>query len=55
MKNMYPFKFEPIYVETVWGDTKFAKIRGRDEIIGSSWEISAHPHADNCIANGKYK
>ncbi len=55
MKNMYPFKFEPIYVETVWGDTKFAKIRGRNEIIGSSWEISAHPHADNCIANGKYK
>ena len=53
--SMYPFKFEPIYVETVWGNTRFARIRGENEIIGSSWEISAHPHADNLIANGKYK
>ena len=55
MRNMYPFKFEPIYVETVWGGRKFANIRGKNEIIGTSWEISAHPHADNLIINGEYK
>lgn len=54
MSKMYPFKLEPIYVKTVWGSEKLAKIRQKDQIIGSSWEISAHPNADNKIVNGAF-
>lgn len=55
MKNMYPFKLKPIYVKTVWGNDELAGLRKQPGIIGSSWEISAHPHADNVILNGQYK
>lgn len=52
---MYPFKFEPIYVKTVWGNNGLTKIRGGNETTGSIWEISAHKHADNIVKNGKFK
>jgi len=52
---MYPLKLNPIYIKTVWGNTYLASLRHENQIIGSSWEISAHPHADNTVINGKYK
>lgn len=55
MKNMYPFKLKPIYVKTVWGNDELTALRHQQGIIGSSWEISAHQHADNVILNGPYK
>lgn len=52
---MYPFKFESIYVKTVWGNNLLSRLRGNNETTGSIWEISAHKHADNIVKNGKFK
>jgi Phosphomannose isomerase len=51
---MYPLKLKPVYSKTIWGDGRLAAKRGIDDKIGTSWEISAHSHADNEILNGKY-
>lgn len=52
---MYPLKFQPIYVKTVWGSDRLAEIRGVKEGFGSAWDVSAHKNADNVIINGKFK
>ena len=52
-KEMYPFKLEPIYDKTIWGDDKLLQIRGKKDIkAGTSWEVSAHPYCQNVIKNG---
>lgn len=53
---MYPLKLKPIYDRTIWGNDRLTKMRGRKETgLGTSWEISAHPHAKNVIVNGSYQ
>lgn len=52
---MYPLKLKPVYWDSIWGNDKLAKIRKNPEIHGTSWDISAHPHADNIILNGERK
>lgn len=52
---MYPLKLKPIYWNSIWGNDKLARIRKDEAICGTSWEISAHPHADNEIINGEWK
>lgn len=52
---MYPLKLKPVYWDSIWGNDKLAKIRKNPEIHGTSWDISAHPHADNIILNGEQK
>lgn len=49
---LYPLKFKPIYINTVWGGDRLAEIRNAPESHGTSWNISAHPHADNVVING---
>lgn len=52
---MYPLRLTPIYNQTIWANNKLSKLRGlADEGFGTSWEISAHPHAQCVIANGCY-
>lgn len=51
---MYPLKLKPIFQKTIWGDSRLASKRGIQEKIGTSWEVSAHAHADNEILNGEY-
>ena len=53
---MYPLKLKPIYDKTIWANNKLTKIRGvEEEGFGTSWEVSAHPYAQNEILNGVYK
>lgn len=52
---MYPLKFRPVYQERVWGGTNLAQKYGRpltSNIIGESWEISAHPNGLSLVENG---
>lgn len=56
---LYPFKFEPIYKEKIWGGANLKKYLNKDipdnSKIGESWEISDHPEGMSIIANGEYK
>jgi mannose-6-phosphate isomerase len=53
---LYPFTFEPIYKERVWGGHRLAELYGRalpsSARIGESWEISDRPGDESVIANG---
>lgn len=52
---MYPMKLKPIYNKTIWADHRLTSKRGLSQNgYGTSWEISAHPHADSVILNGMY-
>lgn len=51
-------KLEPAYKDNLWGGTKLRTIFGKKcdyDIIGESWELSAHPDGQSIIANGIYK
>lgn len=56
MKQLYPLKFEPIFVEKVWGGNKLNKNLNKnvasDVKIGESWEISAVKDRESVVANG---
>ena len=54
------FKFEPIYMERVWGGNnlqkKFSrKIKSTSKRIGESWEVVDRDDAMSVIANGNLK
>lgn len=55
--NMYPLKFENIYVEKVWGSRDLEGFRSNlpKGKIGESWDVSCHDHGTSVVANGKYK
>ena len=55
MKHMYPIKVDPVYTYAIWGGDRLAKIRNNPASHGSSWDLSAHPHADATVRNGVYK
>lgn len=53
---LYPFVFEPIFKERVWGGRElerlFAKKLPAGQVIGESWEISDRPGDASVITNG---
>ena len=54
--NLYPFTFQPIFKERVWGGRKLEQLYQKplpSEVpIGESWEISDRPGDVSIIANG---
>ena len=54
----YPFTFQPIFKERVWGGREIEKLYGKQlppgKIIGESWEISDRPGDESVITNGKF-
>jgi mannose-6-phosphate isomerase len=55
---IHPYKFEPIFVERVWGGrelARFGKTLPPDRRIGESWEIVDRPEAQSRIANGPHR
>ena len=53
--KLYPFKFEPILKERLWGGTKLKDVLGKpieSEITGESWELSAVSGDVSKVANG---
>ena len=53
---LYPFQFQPIFKERVWGGRSLEKLYGKNlpltAPIGESWEISDRPGDESVIANG---
>jgi mannose-6-phosphate isomerase len=55
---LYPFKFEPILKEIIWGGDEiciFKDIQPRKTGIGESWEISHVKNNISVVANGEWK
>ncbi|MDO4881092.1 MAG: mannose-6-phosphate isomerase [Capnocytophaga sp.] len=55
MTSLYPFKFQPILKERLWGGTKLQSVLGKpldSDIIGESWELSGVAGDVSVIANG---
>ena len=51
-------RLEPAYKDNLWGGTKLRTIFGKQcdyDVIGESWELSAHPDGQSVIADGIYK
>ena len=53
----YPFKFNPVYKDYLWGGRNLEKIgktlpAGK---IAESWEIASHPDGMSIIANGEFE
>jgi mannose-6-phosphate isomerase len=53
---LYPFVFQPIFKERVWGGRELEKLYGKKipagKPIGESWEISDRPGDESVIVNG---
>jgi mannose-6-phosphate isomerase len=55
---MYPFKFEPILKQTLWGGDKIIPFKHLDVTlpnVGESWEVSAVENSESVVANGSDK
>ncbi len=55
---LYPFTFEPIFKERIWGGTKLHDYFNKpisSEITGESWELSTVPNDVSVINNGILK
>lgn len=54
--TLYPFLFEPIIKEKIWGGTRLGTVLGRNlqncEHCGESWEVSGLVDDESVIANG---
>jgi mannose-6-phosphate isomerase len=55
---LYPFTFQPVFKERVWGGRELERLYGKKlplgAVIGESWEISDRPGDESVIANGKF-
>ena len=55
---LYPFTFQPIFKERVWGGREIERLYGKKlppgAPIGESWEISDRPGDASVIANGPF-
>ncbi len=53
---LYPFVFQPLFKERVWGGRNLASLYGKPlpaaGLIGESWEISDRPGDVSMVANG---
>lgn len=56
MNVLYPFTFQPIFKERIWGGRQLAKLYRKTlpegARIGESWEISDRPGDESLITNG---
>ena len=56
MKNLYPLKFAPIYMDKIWGGQKIKTVLGKDfgdlPNCGESWELSGVPGNVSVVSNG---
>ncbi|MEF8844328.1 MAG: type I phosphomannose isomerase catalytic subunit [Bacteroidales bacterium] len=56
MRELYPFKFKPVFKEVIWGDqrlrTELNKDIPTDQKIGESWELSAVKDNYSVVKNG---
>ena len=54
--NIYPYKFEPIYVEKIWGGRNLERLFARKlpagKKIGESWELADLAEGTSVVANG---
>lgn len=55
--ELYPFIFEPVYKQVMWGGNKLPEVMKRDlpkldEPIGESWEVCDRPEVESVISNG---
>ena len=54
----YPFIFQPIFKDRVWGGRELERLYGKKipagAPIGESWEISDRPNDENVVTNGKF-
>jgi len=54
--HVYPYKFEPIYVEKIWGgralERLFARPLSAGSSIGESWELADLDEGESVVANG---
>ncbi|MDO5381262.1 MAG: sugar phosphate nucleotidyltransferase [Eubacteriales bacterium] len=51
-------KLDPAFKDNLWGGTKIRDVYGKKcdfDVIGESWELSAHPDGQSRIAAGNYK
>ncbi len=51
-------KLDPAFKDNLWGGTKLRTVFGKKcdyDVIGESWELSAHPDGQSRIATGRYK
>jgi mannose-6-phosphate isomerase len=53
---LYPFIFEPIFKDRIWGGRELEKLYGKalpaGKPIGESWEVSDRPGDESVVANG---
>ena len=58
MSVFYPFIFQPIFKDRVWGGRELERLYGKKiptgAPIGESWEISDRPNDENVVVNGKF-
>lgn len=54
---LYPFKFNPVFKDYIWGGRELEKLGKKlpEGITAESWEISSHPDGVSTIANGEYE
>lgn len=56
MKNLYPLKFKPQYLDKIWGGNKLNSVLGKDfgdlPNCGESWEISGVQDHVSVVENG---
>ena len=57
-EKLYPLKFQPVYVERIWGGTLMSEHLNRElpehnAPIGESWEISDRAGAESVVVNGE--
>jgi mannose-6-phosphate isomerase len=56
--RLYPFTFEPIFKERIWGGTKLKDYLNKpitSEITGESWELSTVSESISVVNNGDFK
>ena len=57
--NLYPYKFQPIYKEKIWGGRNFQRLYGRGlaegKNVGESWELADLVEGTSVVSNGPDK
>lgn len=52
----YPFLFDPLYKERIWGDRNLERLFGRElpagQKVGESWELADLPGGTSVVSNG---
>lgn len=56
-EKLYPFVFEPIYKDRIWGGSKLKDFLDKDipsQTTGESWEIADFPDDNSIVTNGEF-